>query len=167
MGKSLKVGDKQVVEKIDFTLPRGAVITGRVLDEYGEPIADVQVSALRNQFTASGARPVNAGRIASTNDIGEFRLFGISPGQYLSVGVLSRIHDEHWNDNRRFVGIRRHLLPGNGQSRRRPEAHDWTRRKRVRRHVDARPDSDRSRQRHGFRRPGTTIEAGIRHVDAP
>jgi hypothetical protein len=24
------------VEKIDFTLPRGAVITGRVLDEYGE-----------------------------------------------------------------------------------------------------------------------------------
>jgi carboxypeptidase family protein len=82
MGKSLKVGDKQVVEKIDFTLPRGAVITGRVLDEFGEPVADVQVSALRNQFTPSGQRPVNAGRFATTNDIGEFRLFGIPPGQY-------------------------------------------------------------------------------------
>jgi len=83
MGKQLKVGDKQVIEKIDFTLPRGAVITGRVLDEFGEPIPDVQVSALRNQFTPLGARPVNAGRFATTNDIGEFRLFGIPPGQYL------------------------------------------------------------------------------------
>jgi carboxypeptidase family protein len=83
MGKTLKVGDKQVVEKIDFTLPRGAVITGRVLDEFGEPMADVQVSVLRNQFTASGPRPVNAGRFATTNDIGEFRVFGIGPGQYL------------------------------------------------------------------------------------
>jgi hypothetical protein len=83
VGKQLKVGDKQIVEKIDFTLPRGAVITGRVLDEFGEPVADVQVSALRNQFTASGPRPVNASRFASTNDIGEFRLFGIPPGQYL------------------------------------------------------------------------------------
>jgi hypothetical protein len=82
MGKSLKVGDKQVVEKIDFSLPRGAVIAGRVLDEFGEPVADVFVQPLRNQYTPTGARPVNAGRSATTNDIGEFRLFGISPGQY-------------------------------------------------------------------------------------
>jgi len=82
IGKPLKIADRQIVEKIDFTLARGAVITGRVLDEFGEPIADVQVSALRNQFTAAGPRPINAGRFASTNDIGEFRLFGIPPGQY-------------------------------------------------------------------------------------
>jgi hypothetical protein len=82
LGKPLKVGDKQVVEKIDFSLPRGAVITGRVLAEYGEPMADVQVSALRNQFTASGPRPTNAGRSGATNDIGEFRIFGLAPGQY-------------------------------------------------------------------------------------
>ena len=82
VGKQLKVGDKQVVEKIDFSLPRGAVITGRVLDEYGEPVADAQVSALRNQFTVSGPRPMNAGRGAMTNDLGEFRLYGLAPGQY-------------------------------------------------------------------------------------
>jgi Carboxypeptidase regulatory-like domain len=83
MGKPLKVGDKQIVEKVDFSVPRGAVITGRVLDEYGEPVADVQISALRNQFTASGPRPINSGRGAMTNDIGEFRLFGLAPGQYI------------------------------------------------------------------------------------
>lgn len=82
MGKPLKLGDKQVVEKIDFSVPRGAVITGRVLDEYGEPVTDAQVSLLRNNYTASGPRPMNAGRPTTTNDIGEFRLFGLAPGQY-------------------------------------------------------------------------------------
>jgi protocatechuate 3,4-dioxygenase beta subunit len=82
LGKQLKVADKQVIEKVDFKLPRGAVITGRVLDEYGEPVADAQVSVLRNQYTSSGPRPVNAGRMSTTDDIGEFRLFGLAPGQY-------------------------------------------------------------------------------------
>jgi len=92
IGKPLKIGDKQVVEKIDFTLPRGAVITGRVLDEFGEPIADVQVTALRNQFTAAGPRPINAARFSTTNDIGEFRLFGVPPGQYfLSASYRAQV----------------------------------------------------------------------------
>jgi hypothetical protein len=67
---------------MDFTLPRGSVITGRVLDEFGEPVADVQVMPIRNQFTAEGRRPMPSGRISTSNDIGEFRLFGLAPGQY-------------------------------------------------------------------------------------
>jgi protocatechuate 3,4-dioxygenase beta subunit len=88
LGKPLKLGDKQVLEKIDFALPHGAVITGRVLDEYGEPVADVQVSALRKQYTGNGPRPTMAGRPGSTNDIGEFRLFGLPPGQYMISASL-------------------------------------------------------------------------------
>lgn len=83
VGRPLRIADKQVVEKIDLSLPRGAVITGRVLDEYGEPVADVMVSALRTQYTVNGPRPMNAGRGAATNDIGEFRIFGLPPGLYL------------------------------------------------------------------------------------
>lgn len=83
IGKQLHLADKQTADKIDLALPRGAVITGRVLDEYGEPVPDALVSALRTQYTPSGPRPSNAGRPASTNDIGEFRLFGLPPGQYL------------------------------------------------------------------------------------
>jgi protocatechuate 3,4-dioxygenase beta subunit len=82
-GKQLRLGDKQVVAKVDYSLPRGAVVTGRVLDEYGEPVPDVMVTALRYQFTTNGPRPLNAGRAATTNDIGEFRLFGLPPGQYV------------------------------------------------------------------------------------
>ncbi len=81
-GRPVEVGDNQIVDKIDFRLPRGGVITGRVLDEFGEPISDVQVSPVRYQFMPGGRRPMPAGRVSSTNDIGEFRIFGLPPGQY-------------------------------------------------------------------------------------
>ena len=36
--------DNQTVEKMDLSLPRGSVITGRILDEFGEPMSDVQIA---------------------------------------------------------------------------------------------------------------------------
>jgi len=80
--KPLEILDHQTVERVDLTLPRGAVIIGRVLDEFGEPAPEIQVAAQRYQFIQGQRRLVPAGRTASTNDIGEFRLFGIPPGQY-------------------------------------------------------------------------------------
>ena len=81
-GKPLQIADGQVVEKVDFALPRGAVITGHVVDEFGEPIADIRVAPMRYQFV-QGRRQLNAaGRVATTNDIGEYRIFGLAPGQY-------------------------------------------------------------------------------------
>jgi Carboxypeptidase regulatory-like domain len=80
--KPIAILDNQTVERMDFSLPRGGVITGRILDEFGEPMSDVQVSAQQYQTMQGQRRLVPTGRQGSTNDIGEFRLFGISPGQY-------------------------------------------------------------------------------------
>jgi protocatechuate 3,4-dioxygenase beta subunit len=80
--KQIAILDNQLVERMDFTLPRGGVMTGRILDEFGEPMADVQVAAQQYQTVQGQRRLVPTGRQGSTNDIGEFRLFGISPGQY-------------------------------------------------------------------------------------
>lgn len=81
-GKPLQIADGQVVEKVDFALPRGAIITGHVSDEFGEPIADVRVTPMRYQYI-QGRRQLNAaGRVSTTNDIGEYRIFGLAPGQY-------------------------------------------------------------------------------------
>ena len=81
-GKPLEILDNQAVERVDFTLPRGSVITGRIVDEYGEPMSEVQIAPQRYQFSQGQRRLVPTGRSASTDDMGEFRLFGIPPGQY-------------------------------------------------------------------------------------
>jgi protocatechuate 3,4-dioxygenase beta subunit len=82
-GRSLSVNGKQTVDNIDFSLPRGSVITGRVVDEFGEPVPDTMVMPMRLQFVDGRRRPTPSGRAATTNDVGEFRLFGLSPGQYV------------------------------------------------------------------------------------
>jgi hypothetical protein len=87
-GKPLEILDGQTVEKVDFSLPRGGVITGRILDEFGEPLADAQVMAQRYQTMGGRRRLVPAGRPGMTNDIGEFRLFAIPPGQYYLSATL-------------------------------------------------------------------------------
>jgi hypothetical protein len=80
--KPIDVLDGLTIEKIDISLPRGGVITGRILDEFGDPVADVQVGAVRNLYTGGSRRLVPAGRMGTTNDIGEFRLAALPPGEY-------------------------------------------------------------------------------------
>jgi len=87
-GKPLEVLDGQTIEKVDFNLPRGAVISGRILDEFGEPTADTQVQAMRYQYIQGQRRLIPSGRGATTNDLGEYRLFGLPPGQYYVTATL-------------------------------------------------------------------------------
>ncbi|HUK36604.1 MAG TPA: carboxypeptidase-like regulatory domain-containing protein, partial [Vicinamibacterales bacterium] len=82
-GTLLDVHSAQLLEKVDFNLPHGAVIMGRVVDEFGEPTADVQVAAMRYQYMQGRRQLVNTGRPATTNDIGEFRIYALPPGQYI------------------------------------------------------------------------------------
>ena len=81
-GKPLDIKDGQTVERLDFSLPLAGVITGRILDEFGEPLSDVMVAPMRYQFMQGKRTLVPAGRTASTDDNGDFRLFGVMPGQY-------------------------------------------------------------------------------------
>src|SRR5687767_5657876 len=82
-GKPLDITAGEVLEKIDFSLPRGSAITGRITDEFGDPITDVQVQALRYQFLNGERQLVDAGRMAQTDDLGAYRIFGLMPGDYI------------------------------------------------------------------------------------
>lgn len=61
------------VRNLAMTLTPTAVISGRVLDEYGEPAEKIYVRALTTRVVAE----------ARTNDLGEYRLFGLAPGTYV------------------------------------------------------------------------------------
>lgn len=78
------VGEGQTVKQIDFRLMPQGVITGKVLDEDGEPMAGVQVRAQRT-FLRNGQRVSNTIANATTSDIGEYRLPELKPGRYSVV----------------------------------------------------------------------------------
>ncbi len=81
-GRPIELADRQVMEKADFSMPRGSVIAGRIVDEFGEPVADAMVSAMRQTWAGGRRRLVPGGRPTQTNDLGQFRLYGLPPGDY-------------------------------------------------------------------------------------
>jgi hypothetical protein len=90
-GTPLDLGDGQVLEKIVIGLPRGSVITGRITDEFGEPVANAVVSAMRYGYQAGARRLIpGAGQNSrdTTDDQGHYRLFGLSPGEYIISASL-------------------------------------------------------------------------------
>lgn len=68
---------------LTVTLSAGASIDGVVMDEFGDPVADAIVMTLRNQYAGGRRRLVAVGRVLTTNDRGEYRLFGLPPGTYI------------------------------------------------------------------------------------
>jgi protocatechuate 3,4-dioxygenase beta subunit len=81
-GTEITLSPGQKISTISLRLIPAAVITGHVYDEDGEPVLGAQVSALRYVYR-SGQRELAHSGEARTNDLGEFRIFGLSPGQYL------------------------------------------------------------------------------------
>jgi hypothetical protein len=86
-GRPIQLGDGQVQDKVDVVLPRGGVIAGRITDEFGEPVADAMVHASTYRYISGRRRLAPAGPPRASNDIGEYRLFGLPPGEYYLSAV--------------------------------------------------------------------------------
>ena len=72
----------------NFTLSRGSAITGRVSDEFGDPITGARVQVLRSQVQQGRRRLVPTANGAQTDDTGAFRVFGLAPGDYYVAASL-------------------------------------------------------------------------------
>jgi hypothetical protein len=83
----LPLRDRQIVENVDFKLPRGGVIAGVVRDEQNEPVAGHQVRILSSSYGEGRRQLTLVGDIQITNDLGEFRVFGIPPGSFYVAAV--------------------------------------------------------------------------------
>ena len=81
--RPLQIGAEQIVDNTDFTLPRAGSIAVRVLDDAGEPMAGAIVWAMRPIFVEGRRQLAIAdGGFETTDDTGEFRLTGLTPGTY-------------------------------------------------------------------------------------
>jgi Carboxypeptidase regulatory-like domain len=100
-GRPVEVAEGAVLTNIDFAMPAGGVVTGRVVDEMGEAVAQASVSLARRRYV-DGERQLVSQNGGSTDDRGEFRIFGVPPGEYVMVGRLETM-DFGSRDRVRYV----------------------------------------------------------------
>jgi len=79
--KSLALAAGQVITDIVVKMTQFGVISGRVLDQNGDPIPEAIVFASKATY-ANGQRSLNTVKRVLANDLGEYRLFGLLPGRY-------------------------------------------------------------------------------------
>ncbi|HEY3091993.1 MAG TPA: carboxypeptidase-like regulatory domain-containing protein [Vicinamibacterales bacterium] len=98
-GSPIEIADGQLMERADFALPKGAAITGRIFDEYGDAVANARVQVLRYQ-TVQGQRRLNpAGGGDQTDDTGSYRIYGLAPGDYYISATLRAGNGPFIDDN--------------------------------------------------------------------
>jgi len=76
------------LDTVNLALPRGSVITVRVTDDRGEPLAGATVRVQQFAYRPDGQRQLTAagdGAVGNgtTDDRGEFRAYGLLPGEYV------------------------------------------------------------------------------------
>jgi hypothetical protein len=83
-GQRLTLKDGEAVERIDFTLTRGGVITGKVTSNTNRPIIGEPITLTTLDDSGQQA-PFNApeGVSLRTDDRGVYRAYGLPPGKYL------------------------------------------------------------------------------------
>ncbi len=87
-GRPIDLADGQSLDNVNFNLPRGSVIAGRINDEYGDPVAEASVTAMRYRFFNGQRRLIPVGRFSQTDDGGNFRIYGLAPGDYYLTATL-------------------------------------------------------------------------------
>jgi hypothetical protein len=81
----LEVGTNDNLLNVQFRIKPGVVITGRVLDEDGDPVEGAGVRALfkwhrgHTRYAAAGA--------ANTDDLGQYRIYGVRPGHIVLLAI--------------------------------------------------------------------------------
>lgn len=85
-GTPIQLADSQQIDRLTIAMPRGGVITGVVVDEYGEPAAGTQVRALRYVMRTGERTLVQAGQ-DQTDDRGMYRIYQLQPGDYIVTAV--------------------------------------------------------------------------------
>src|SRR5215467_1594249 len=85
-GTPLQLLNGQQLKGVDFALPRGGVISGRVSDENGDVMPGVNVQVMRYQYQQGDRRLLQAGQ-GQTDDRGVYRVWGLNPGDYYISAV--------------------------------------------------------------------------------
>src|SRR5690606_32301086 len=112
-GTPIRLDAGQALDGVDFILPRGAAITGRVYDEFGEPVANARLQVYRYQVVQGSRRLVPVRVTAQSDDTGAFRLYGLMPGDYYVSAVLRALPVDDPDDPTAYAPT---YYPGTGSA---------------------------------------------------
>ena len=90
-GTSVQLADGEQIKDLKITLFSAGVITGAIYNDEGEPVQSAQVRALRYTMS-SGVRRLQSSNSVQSDDRGAYRIFGLTPGEYL-VSATSNQND--------------------------------------------------------------------------
>ncbi len=85
-GSGVMLAEGQRLTDIQLPLAKGAVLTGTVFDDRGQPMPGVPIMAWEVRSSLSGERtldmPATGGEWVTSDDRGMYRVFGLPPGEY-------------------------------------------------------------------------------------
>jgi protocatechuate 3,4-dioxygenase beta subunit len=85
-GMTIPIADNQQVQDVRLAMPRTGNISGRVLDSDGEPMGHARVQAMEAIYQ-NGKKRLYTLNVVQTNDLGEFSLYWLPPGEYYVSAV--------------------------------------------------------------------------------
>ena len=81
-GVPIALAAQQQLKNVRMEMTPTGAISGRILNRYGEPVGNANVQALRYTYQ-EGRRTLTTVQTIRSNDLGEYRLFWMTPGQYV------------------------------------------------------------------------------------
>lgn len=84
----ISLGSDEIRKDVTVRLQPSAVVSGRVLDAFGEPLPEAQVFAMA-RFYFAGTTRWRLLQSATTDDVGDYRLHGLGAGRYILAAVPS------------------------------------------------------------------------------
>lgn len=103
----LTLAEGQTIQDYDLMLPRAGIIVGRLVDENGDPVSNVQVSAFA---VSGGSGSVGGYSLQSSDEQGRYRLFRLPPGEFHIVARPSGGGD--WTRQGQSLGFLETYYPG-------------------------------------------------------
>ena len=102
-GAELDISAGQTLENLTIQMTAGSVISGRVYDDAGRLLPDVTVQAIQPRYDPDGRRTASMVLNTRTNDIGEYRLYWASPGNYYIAATAPEMYPSNPSDRNRVI----------------------------------------------------------------
>jgi len=88
---TVDLADAETRERVDIALAPWATLSGRIFDEYGDPVQGVSVQVMHVRYEAGRRRLVAASAATRTDDLGRYRLYSLAPGQYVVSAIVGAV----------------------------------------------------------------------------